>query len=310
MGSMGKENDKDFGTAGLTQDYGFRLYNPAIAKFLSVDPLSDDYPWNSPYSFAENDVIRCIDLDGLEKTQYTLPGCKPSLDTYFGGRKRDIANATQKNNSGVNKQFLSLATDAIPVVSTAKAVIEVVTAKDAKSAAEAAIGIIPFTKILKRLGSFFKNIFKRKSKTVIDLDDVVMYHEEYIPDEKIKVDLMGGAFGTPTYTNYDLNAVVGIKDDVNNFDKHFKSNSVSEIMVNNPQAEFLDKVTPSLEEGGTMVIRGQFSNKFFAKIWDAKEIPGYDITKRTRDISSEGYSKTNGDPIKGNMNEIILQKQK
>jgi len=31
------------------------------------DPLGKSFPWNSPYSFAENDVIRCIDLDGLEK---------------------------------------------------------------------------------------------------------------------------------------------------------------------------------------------------------------------------------------------------
>jgi hypothetical protein len=29
------ENDKDWGTQ-LIQDYGFRLYNPAIGKFLSV----------------------------------------------------------------------------------------------------------------------------------------------------------------------------------------------------------------------------------------------------------------------------------
>ncbi|MGM0581170.1 MAG: RHS repeat-associated core domain-containing protein [Bacteroidota bacterium] len=48
-------------------DYGFRIYNPRIAKFLSVDPLAKEYPWNSPYAFAENDVIRSIDLDGLEK---------------------------------------------------------------------------------------------------------------------------------------------------------------------------------------------------------------------------------------------------
>lgn len=48
-------------------DYGFRIYNPGIARFLSVDPLTKGYPWNSTYAFAENDVIRSIDLDGLEK---------------------------------------------------------------------------------------------------------------------------------------------------------------------------------------------------------------------------------------------------
>ncbi|MEN7550559.1 RHS repeat-associated core domain-containing protein [Rapidithrix thailandica] len=65
-GFNGKENDKDFGHQHLIQDYGFRLYNPEIGKFLSVDPLTSSYPWNSTYAFAENRVIDGIDLDGTE----------------------------------------------------------------------------------------------------------------------------------------------------------------------------------------------------------------------------------------------------
>lgn len=34
---------------------------------MSVDPLSHAFSWNSPYAFAENDVIRAIDLEGAEK---------------------------------------------------------------------------------------------------------------------------------------------------------------------------------------------------------------------------------------------------
>ena len=60
------------GGGGSTYDYGFRIYNPQIGKFLSVDPLSRNFPWNSPYSYAENDVIRCIDMDGLEKFIHTF----------------------------------------------------------------------------------------------------------------------------------------------------------------------------------------------------------------------------------------------
>jgi hypothetical protein len=32
-----------------------------------VDPLAVSYPWNSTFAFAENDVIRAIDLEGLER---------------------------------------------------------------------------------------------------------------------------------------------------------------------------------------------------------------------------------------------------
>jgi RHS repeat-associated protein len=63
-GFNGKENDQEWGK--LIQDYGFRLYNPAIAKFLSVDPLSPAYPELTPYQFASNRPIDGIDLDGLE----------------------------------------------------------------------------------------------------------------------------------------------------------------------------------------------------------------------------------------------------
>ncbi len=66
-GFNGKENDNEVKGQGNQQDYGMRIYDPRLGKFLSVDPLKDSYPWNSTYAFAENDVIRSIDLDGLEK---------------------------------------------------------------------------------------------------------------------------------------------------------------------------------------------------------------------------------------------------
>jgi RHS repeat-associated protein len=65
FGFNGKENDTDFGDQ-IIQDYGFRLYNPAIGKFLSVDPLSPEYPELTPYQFASNSPISGVDLDGLE----------------------------------------------------------------------------------------------------------------------------------------------------------------------------------------------------------------------------------------------------
>ncbi|MBX2923990.1 MAG: hypothetical protein KF746_17455 [Chitinophagaceae bacterium] len=45
-----------------------RLDNTAGKRFLSVDPLTKSFPWNSPYAFAENDVIRSIDLEGAERS--------------------------------------------------------------------------------------------------------------------------------------------------------------------------------------------------------------------------------------------------
>jgi RHS repeat-associated protein len=67
-GFNGKEKDDEgMGGGGQTYDYGFRIYNPGLAKFLSVDPLSASYPWYTPYQFAGNMPISSIDLDGLEE---------------------------------------------------------------------------------------------------------------------------------------------------------------------------------------------------------------------------------------------------
>ena len=46
-GFNGKEKDDDI-QGQTVYDYGFRIYNPAIAKFLSVDPLTKEYPWYTP----------------------------------------------------------------------------------------------------------------------------------------------------------------------------------------------------------------------------------------------------------------------
>jgi RHS repeat-associated protein len=66
-GFNGKENDNEVKGEGNQQDYGMRIYDPRLGKFLSVDPLTQNYPFLTPYAFAENDVISSIDRDGLEK---------------------------------------------------------------------------------------------------------------------------------------------------------------------------------------------------------------------------------------------------
>jgi RHS repeat-associated protein len=79
-----KENDKEtVGTGEGTQDYGMRIYNPSLGKFLSVDPLNDEYPHYTPYQFAGNKPIRYIDVDGMEEginQMWTDIGFYPEMD--------------------------------------------------------------------------------------------------------------------------------------------------------------------------------------------------------------------------------------
>ena len=61
-GFNGKENDNEV----VQYDYGFRIYDPRLVRFNSVDPLIKSYPWYTPYQFAGNSPIQNVDLDGAE----------------------------------------------------------------------------------------------------------------------------------------------------------------------------------------------------------------------------------------------------
>ncbi|MEO0333308.1 MAG: RHS repeat-associated core domain-containing protein [Bacteroidota bacterium] len=46
--------------------YGKRMFDPATCRFISVDPIADQFAWVSPYNYAENEPIANIDLHGLQ----------------------------------------------------------------------------------------------------------------------------------------------------------------------------------------------------------------------------------------------------
>ena len=95
-GFNGKEKDDEWKSDGNSYDYGMRAYDPRLGKFLSVDPIASDFPWNSPYAFAEDDVIRSVDLDGKEKYIVHLD------DKRFGGTWLEL----NQNKSEWSKGFL------------------------------------------------------------------------------------------------------------------------------------------------------------------------------------------------------------
>lgn len=58
----------------MTEDLGlnvlqfkFRIHDPAIGRFWQIDPLAEEYVYNSTYAFSENRVIDAWELEGLEK---------------------------------------------------------------------------------------------------------------------------------------------------------------------------------------------------------------------------------------------------
>jgi len=65
-GFNGKENDNEVNGEGNQQDYGMRIYDPRLGRFLSVDPLIKSYAMLTPYQFGSNRPIDGVDRDGNE----------------------------------------------------------------------------------------------------------------------------------------------------------------------------------------------------------------------------------------------------
>ena len=88
-GFNGKENDNDIENGA--QDYGMRIYDGRLGRFLSVDPLTKKYPYYSPYQFAGNSPIKFVDLDGLE------PANNPKTP---GAKEKESMNAVDLMTTG------------------------------------------------------------------------------------------------------------------------------------------------------------------------------------------------------------------
>ena len=105
-GFNGKEKDDEvYSATGTSYDYGFRIYNPRLGRFLSVDPLFKSYPWYSSYIFSGNKPINTIDLDGEEEV-YIIKWYKNGnlFKTVIKLTYYNSDGKTAKLKVGLNKQ--------------------------------------------------------------------------------------------------------------------------------------------------------------------------------------------------------------
>ena len=64
-GFNGYENDDETLGTSIEIDYGARIYDTRLGRFLSRDPIAHLYVWQSPYSYSYNSPICIIDYNGL-----------------------------------------------------------------------------------------------------------------------------------------------------------------------------------------------------------------------------------------------------
>ncbi len=81
-GFQNQEMDNEIKGTGNSVNFKYRVHDPRLGRFLSIDPLAPKYPGNSPYAFSENRVIDSRELEGLERTP---AGKDPRYDHLFRG---------------------------------------------------------------------------------------------------------------------------------------------------------------------------------------------------------------------------------
>ncbi|MGH1337449.1 MAG: RHS repeat domain-containing protein [Aureispira sp.] len=101
-GFNGQVEDDEW-NGGQSVNFLFRIHDPRVGRFLSVDPLASHYAWNTPYGFAENDVIRSRDLEGAERSPTTgRPSCGSGTTQSSGTSSTQMggSNAPGGHQSG------------------------------------------------------------------------------------------------------------------------------------------------------------------------------------------------------------------
>jgi len=61
---QGQRFDDDLGLNWV--QFKWRNHDPQIGRFIEIDPLAEDYEYNSTYAFSENKVVVHVELEGLE----------------------------------------------------------------------------------------------------------------------------------------------------------------------------------------------------------------------------------------------------
>jgi RHS repeat-associated protein len=63
-GFNGMEKDKEFTNSTSHYDFGARIYDSRLGRWLAVDAIMNQFPSFSPYCFSNNSPISFIDLEG------------------------------------------------------------------------------------------------------------------------------------------------------------------------------------------------------------------------------------------------------
>jgi RHS repeat-associated protein len=105
----GQETDDEVYGPENAVSYQYRVHDPRLGRFLSLDPLAPEYPFYSPYAFSGNRVIDAVELEGLEPSFTQTPiEVRPEL-----GMTSVAPDGTLVNSDGVPVDFYDVGDEVI-----------------------------------------------------------------------------------------------------------------------------------------------------------------------------------------------------
>jgi len=106
-GFQGQEKDDEIKDEGNSINFGARMLDPRVGRWLSLDPKSTKYPYESNYTSNGNNPITFIDVNGEEIIIFTSAGksfvYKPNMklpDDRFARRAVEALNKIHSTDAG------------------------------------------------------------------------------------------------------------------------------------------------------------------------------------------------------------------
>jgi RHS repeat-associated protein len=267
-GFNGKEKQTVYGINYL--DYGARMYDEILGRWMSLDPLAIKYYSLSPYSYCANNPLKYIDPDGKKirgvqynngQFSYTKQAQRNGTDKYINARiQTKSGNASIMSMVGAKQTYSLMVTDKILVAATGKGKY----ARLAGIADSKTKTIVISTDKTKTT-----DLTQQQLKNAVSIDD-----NNNLTSQSVNIDKLVSPLSNPDNADQNGNKTAYEDSGMAQFDNEHPYQSVEE-QINGTGAHEEEHLTPDNIEKQN--IKDEYQRAY------QQELPAYEAEKQARE---------------------------